>query len=120
MLGAGMLDERVSFFRPQTYRNEYGEQVTEWALAYTCWARVQWKRGARALEDGEVWHSGAVSVTLRYTDKVDDGMRMAWNGSEYYIDSLNGSRSDGTLAIVAVKIRAEDRAATEGGHGDGT
>lgn len=103
-----MLDDRVGFFAPVVTRNEYGEQVTEWVSAYRCRARVQFKRGEKALGEGEVWLPRTIAVTIRWTDRVDERMRLYWDGKDYAIESLNGTRREGQMVIVASRVEGKE------------
>lgn len=107
MLSSGMLEDRVVFLSPNASQNAYGEDVTTWEEVYRCRARVAYKKGSRALDCGEVWNPSAVSVTIRYTGKVNDRMRIRWNDADYHITSLNGSRMNGDVTITAERIQAE-------------
>ena len=109
MLSAGSLEDRIVFVEAMNRTNEFGEEITTWSVAYRCRARVVYKRGSRALDCGEVWNPNTISVSIRYTRRVDEGMRIRWNGGEYHISSLNASRSSGDVTITAEKIQAEKR-----------
>ena len=73
MIQAGDLRERVTFYKVDTEKNGYGEQVAKWTAAYSCRARVQFKKGSRALGEGEVWNPTTVAVTVRYVAALGGG-----------------------------------------------
>lgn len=109
MLSGGSLEDRIVFVEATNRVNGYGEEITTWSEAYRCRARVVYKRGSRALDCGEVWNPNTISVSIRYTRRVDDAMRIRWNGGEYHITSLNASKSNGDVTIIAEKIQSEKR-----------
>lgn len=109
MLSGGSLDDRVVFLRAAVSRNDYGEQVTEWAEAYRCHARVVFKKGEKALSDGEVWLPHTIAVTIRWTPRVDERMRLRWDGKEYAIESLNGTCREGQLVMTASRVEKEEK-----------
>ncbi len=104
MLTAGKLTERVTILTPKTERGEFGEQVTSWTEAKTVWANVVYQRGVYALTAGEGWLTGSVTVTMRDNRTVTERCRLVWDGKTYLIESLNRSKPDGSLTIVATKV----------------
>ena len=104
MIESGTLNDRIRFLSPVTIRNKYGEQLTSWELSYSCWAKVTYNKGVRAITAGEVWLPNTVSVLVRYTNKRHDRQRIVWNDSTYRIESFNASKKDGSATIIATKI----------------
>lgn len=80
MIQAGDLRERVTFYKVDTGKNGYGEQVAKWTAAYSCRARVQFKKGSRALGEGEVWNPTTVAVTVRYVSAMGGGRLTTQSG----------------------------------------
>lgn len=136
MIQAGDLRERVTFMRATTTTNDYGERVMAWAAVYSCRARVQFKKGSRALGEGEVWNPTTVAVTARYAPSLGGGalttqsgqlltasafwaqapvmmaagLRMRWRGQEYHVESMNldGAMGEAVLTASAVELSAVD------------
>lgn len=130
MINAGDLKDHVSFWRPTVTTNDYGEQLTEWKEVYRCRARVQFRTGRRAIGEGEVWNPTTVVVTARYARSLGGGalttqsgqllaagvfwkdvpllmaagLRMRWNGQEYFIDAMNEADGQATLTCTAVEL----------------
>ena len=102
MIESGTLNDRIRFLSPVTIRNKYGEQLTSWELSYSCWAKVTYNKGVRAIT--AVWLPNTVSVLVRYTNKIHDRQRIVWNDSTYRIESFNASKKDGSATIIATKI----------------
>ena len=121
MIQAGDLRERVTFLRATTTTNDYGEQVMAWAAVYSCRARVQFKKGSRALGEGEVWNPTTVVVTVRHAAAMGPGrefwrsvpqlmatgMRLEWMGQTYHIDALNVDRAAGTATLTCSAVELE-------------
>lgn len=101
MLTAGSLTERVDIMVPIVTRGDMGEQVVEFTKKATVWAAVHFQRGANVLTMGESWLSRTVSVTMRNNSIIHDRCRLSWDDKTYAIDSLNRSRRDGSITIVA-------------------
>jgi len=55
MIESGTLNDRIRFLSPVTIRNKYGEQLTSWELSYSCWAKVTYNKGVRAITAGGGW-----------------------------------------------------------------
>ena len=104
MLSAGKLTDRVTILAPATEQGEYGEQVTTWTEARTVWANVVYQKGVHALNAGEGWLTGSISVTMRNNNVVRERCRLKWDGRTYLIESFNRSVRDGSIAIVASKV----------------
>lgn len=104
MLTAGKLTERVTILVPETVRGEFGEQVTSWAEGKTVWANVVFQRGVYALTEGEGWLTGSVTVTMRDNRTVTERCRLLWDGKTYLIESLNRSKADGSMTLVATRV----------------
>lgn len=121
MIPAGDLRERVLFRRPSIERGDYGEQVTQWPVVYSCRARVQFRKGRRALGEGEVWNPTTVVVTVRHAASMGPGrefwrsvpqlmatgMRLEWMGQTYHIDALNVDRAAGTATLTCSAVELE-------------
>ena len=104
MLSSGKLSERVSILVPTTNQGQFGEQVTTWVNAKTVWANVVFQRGVHALNAGEGWLTGSVTVTMRDNQIIHDRCRLKWDGKTYMIESFNRSKKDGSITIVASKV----------------
>lgn len=104
MISAGKLSERVSILVPKTTQGNFGEQVTEWENVRTVWANVVFQRGVHALNAGEGWLTGSVTVTMRDNKTIHDRCRLKWDGKTYLIESFNRSGRDGSITIVATKV----------------
>lgn len=104
MLSAGKLSDRVTILEPTTEQGKFGEQVTTWSTGKTVWANVVFQRGVHALNAGEGWLTGSITVTMRDNKIIHDRCRIKWDGKTYLIESFNRSGRDGSITIVASKV----------------
>lgn len=104
MLSAGKLNDRVTILEPTTEQGKFGEQVTTWKARKTVWANVVFQRGVYALNAGEGWLTGSITVTMRDNKIIHDRCRIKWDGKTYLIESFNRSGRDGSITIVASKV----------------
>ena len=104
MISAGKLNNRVKILEPLTTQGKFGEQVTVWKDGKTVWANVVFQRGVHALNAGEGWLTGSITVTMRDNKFIHERCRIVWDGKTYMIESLNRSVQDGSITIVASKV----------------
>lgn len=104
MLTAGSLKDKVIILAPVADRDIYGSQITVYIDIKTVWANVVYRKGAQVLTAGEVWMSNEVGVTMRYNNIVNERCRLKWDDKIFQINSLNRSKSDGSMVIIASKI----------------
>lgn len=105
MLTAGSLKERVTILTPKLNRGEvFGEQTIDYVEAKTVWAKVDYRKGSQMITAGEWWMSNEIGVTMRYNRLMNERCRLKWDGKTYQVDSLNGSRTDGSMVIIASRI----------------
>lgn len=104
MLSAGKMSDRVTIIAPFTKQGQFGEQVTTWEPVKKVWANVIFQRGVHALNAGEGWLTGSITVTMRDNRIIHERCRLKWDGKIYLIESFNRSGRDGSITIVASKI----------------
>ena len=104
MLTAGSLKDRVTILEPKLERGKFGEQTIAYIDAKTVWAKVDYKKGSQIITAGEVWMSNDIGITMRYNSIMTEQCRIRWDGKIYQVDSLNRSRADGSMVIVAARI----------------
>lgn len=119
MITASNLTERIQVFAPSVVRSTYGAQDVTYLAACSCWARVQYSRGARALDHGEQWMQSAVVITTRLIPCLTDRCRIRWDGKLYQIDSFNRSRAEGSITMTCSRID-EGNPEAEPGSGSGS
>ena len=104
MIASGTMDERVGIQKPTMTRGASGSQVITFASLGYRWASVKYLKGARALAGGELYMASNISVAMRSMAELTDDCRLVWNDKTYRITSLNRSRSEGTVSILAEVI----------------
>lgn len=105
MLTAGSLKDRVIILAPVLERGEmFGEQTIAYVDVKTVWAKVDYRKGSLMLTAGESWMNNEIGVTMRYNSIMSDRCRLRWDGKMYEVESLNGSRTDGSMVIIATRI----------------
>ena len=104
MISAGKLNNRVMILEPLTTQGKFGEQVTIWQDGKTVWANVVFQRGVHALNAGEGWLTGSITVTMRDNKFIHERCRIVWDGKTYMIESFNRSVQDGSITIVASRV----------------
>ena len=83
---AGTLNENISIFRPSVGEGKYGPKKTVYVpYIRKTRARVNWNSGARTNENNEIFYGYNVTFSIRSYHKVDDYMRIKWNGKFYRI-----------------------------------
>lgn len=109
MLRAGALNERVDILQPVVTRGEMGDQIVTYQKKATVWASVKFQKGMEALTLGESWMTRQVLVMMRNNKIITERCRLSWDGKMYGIESLNRSRSDGSVTITALVLDEDDK-----------
>lgn len=104
MLSSGKLTERVTIIAPLTTQGQFGDQVTKWEPVKTVWANVVFQRGVHALNAGEGWLTGSITVMMRDNRIINERCRLKWDRKMYLIESFNRSSREGSITIVASKV----------------
>lgn len=121
MITASNLLFRIGILTPTVTRDEYGAQVTSYALTRTVAADVKYNKGKRILEHGEFWMPTTIGITTRLHPDLTEHCRIVWDGKTYQIDSLNHNPFEGSITIIASKIdEGEGPEDSGGGSGSGS
>lgn len=86
---AGLLSEEVTLLEQRTELNGFGEHVVRWVAGATLRARVRMTRGVRGVENGELWNSYTMEVTVRVHTPVSENHRVRWRGKDYHVVSVD-------------------------------
>jgi SPP1 family predicted phage head-tail adaptor len=108
MLRAGALNERVEILSSEMTRGELGEQVITYNRKVTVWASVKFQKGIEAITLGESWMTRQVLIMMRNNNVVNERCRLRWDGKTYGIESLNRSKIDGSVTIIASVLDESD------------
>lgn len=86
---AGLLTEEVTLLEQRTAQNDFGERRATWVAGKTLRARVRMTHGVRAVENGELWNSATLEVTVRVHTPVTEANRLRWRDRDYHIVSVD-------------------------------
>lgn len=121
MITASNLTKRIDVLAPATVRSTYGAQKTTYPKVCSLWADVKFSKGARALDNGELWMQNSIVVTTRINASLTDRCRIGWDGKAYQIDSFNRDVQQGSITMTCSRIDNGDPDAEPGsGSGSGS
>jgi len=106
MIGAGAMDQRITFQRSAATPDGGGGETYAWAnleKTPTVWAHVKAKGGRESSVEGRVNASFVVVFTIYNRKDLTDLDRIVWNGADY---NIRGIRTEGPRALRLV-IEAE-------------
>jgi SPP1 family predicted phage head-tail adaptor len=87
---AGKLTERITIQHPNTVRDIYGATKQTWADVVTNLpAAVNYIRGDREIDNGEIFHGRVTTFSIRWDGQVDETMRILWDNLKYRILSID-------------------------------
>lgn len=99
MIGAGLLDQRITIQRRATGEDANGQPSAAWTDVCTVWAQAMTKRGREYISAGQEQSAAMVVFRIRYrTDVVQDAaLRVLWRGVPYGLvepaQDVGGQRS---------------------------
>lgn len=97
---AGLLTEPVTIKRAEINKNEYGQEETVWKDYLSTRAGISYKTGNRVTENNEIINTYTVDFTVRSYHKIDEFMRIRWNGNTYRILSINRDKKKQSITIT--------------------
>lgn len=86
---AGLLREPITVQEPVTIKDNYGANTTDWKDVISTRAQVTYNNGNRQNQNNEIVHTYTITFTIRLYHRVDELMRIIWNGKKYRILSIN-------------------------------
>lgn len=101
---AGLLIEPVTIKKAEIKKNEYGQEETVWNDYLSTRANVSYKTGNRVTENNEIINTYTVDFTVRSYHKIDEFMRICWNGNIYRILSINRDKKKQSITIAGELI----------------
>lgn len=90
---AGLLNEEIVILRPETTRNEFGEQVTEYKPNYKTKARILHISGQRDILDGEILHSYIKTIEIWQYVGITETDWIEYDGKKYRILEIEPDKS---------------------------
>lgn len=88
MIGAGDLDQRVTFQRRAETADGIGGTTQAWAnlaIVPTVWAKVTPRLGRESMQEGRMNASLMATFTVRYRSDVTELDRILWRGEAWNI-----------------------------------
>ncbi|WP_455671693.1 phage head closure protein [Phocaeicola sp.] len=101
---AGLLREKITFYRNETIRDNFGGNSQSWVKAFDKRARVTFKNGQRKEIAGEIVNSTSNTFMIRYCKDITANMRIYYDGRKYKIESINKDRIQQATIIEAELI----------------
>ena len=101
---AGLLNNPITIQEPITLKDVYGANGIDWKDAINTRAQVAYNSGNRQNQNNEIIHCYTVTFTIRLYHKVNEQMRIIWNGNKYRILSINRELYKQSITIVTELI----------------
>lgn len=104
MIGAGKLDQRITFQQKGVTKNAIGEEVVTWSDVVTVWAEVVPLRGREFYAANQTQQVVDVRFRIRARSGLTNDMRLLWKTQPYDITALIPGTGPfaGTLEIMAM------------------
>lgn len=87
-MNGGRLKEIIVVQRPTITRDDFGANKTVWKDIITTRSDVQFEKGDRATENGEIVFNYTKVFTIRVYHNVDEKDRILWNNKKWRILSI--------------------------------
>ena len=104
MMRAGLLNGVIVIRRPVIAKDGYGSERVAYEDCMRVRAHVMYSWGNRVTESHEILHSCRVIFTVRCQYDVNEKMRIAYNGTEYMILSVNRDRAGQRIVVTAESV----------------
>lgn len=88
MLHAGNLSCRIEIHHKTESEDAAGATVQDWAVFLRLWASIHHVRqtgGVESIQAGKLAESPRLTVRVRFTEKINHGMRVHYRGEKYNI-----------------------------------
>lgn len=89
---AGLLNRIISIEQPSVGREEYGATTRNWEHLCKTRSKVTYSSGSRLNENNEIVFAYEVIFTIRIYHKVNERMRIKYNGRYYRILSIEENK----------------------------
>ncbi|WP_394887178.1 phage head closure protein [Clostridium butyricum] len=99
------LKHRITFQLFTTVVNENGFEVETWVDFKTLWAAVTNLHGREYFAAAAVKAENTVKFTIRYTEGIDESMRILFKGKQYNISSVDNIKyANKFIEIKAMEV----------------
>ena len=104
-LGAGALDQHVTFAALTETPDGYGGATQSWSAVHTAWAAVEALGGGEGGSAGSERSTRRISLTLYRTDAVAEAQRLEWDGRQWDVVSiLRGGSREAMMTVEAEHV----------------
>lgn len=101
----GLLDDIVTIQRLTPVQDEvYGTAKQEWMDVMTLRATIDYRGGARVVENYEVVNTNMVKITTHLRRQIEPQMRVKYLDGYYYIQSRYHDRRNGQTIMMCELI----------------
>lgn len=101
---AGLLQNPITIQEAISIKDGFGANSIEWKDVVSTRAQVTYNNGNRQNQNNEIVHSYTVTFTIRLYHRINEGMRIIWNGNKYRILSINRELYKQSITIVTELI----------------
>ena len=103
-MGAGLYDKLVVISRPQTFKNDFGEEETRLVDKYKVKVRIVHQKGSIDVENSEILHNYTKTVEMyRFIDCKDTDI-LKFDGHEWRVLDLDDSRELNRKTLVIEQV----------------
>ena len=103
-MNAGRLNETLEIWKPTITRDEYGNQKTTFAFAFSTRCDHIYKSGNREIDNDEVVYIYSKTFVVRIYHNIDEFDHIKYNGKFYRILEIERDKDRQMMTIEAVLI----------------
>lgn len=101
---AGLLRNPITIQEPVTLKDTYGANTTEWKDVISTRAQVTYNNGNRQNLNNEIVHTYTITFTIRLYHRINEQMRILWDGKKYRVLSINKELYKQSVTIITELI----------------
>ncbi|MDD4391045.1 MAG: phage head closure protein [Eubacteriales bacterium] len=101
---AGGLKYPIEIYKNEDVRDEFGSKKKIWVKHITTRADIYWEKGRRIRDIEEMISSYTVQFRIRDYHKVDESMRVKYQGFFYRIEAIIPSDEKMMLTLMTEKV----------------
>ena len=101
---AGILTETILLQESVPIKNEFGATSMEWVDYLQTRANIKFNSGNRVNQNNETFTSYTLTFTIRFYHKVNEQMRIIYQGKKYRILAINSNRTKQSTEIIGELI----------------
>lgn len=104
MAKIGELNKRVKIKKKEIKKNDIGKESEVWIIKFELWAKVTSLYGKEYYLAKQVNLEKSIKITLRYTKKIKEDMRIEFQNEDYEIESIENIKFENRwIEIKAIK-----------------